>query len=131
LLGVVPLVQRPGLVDALVALEPDQPRSGDLGDGLGQLRLADAGRALDEKRLAEAVGEEDGRGDRGRGQIAGLGEASGDFVDGTEHGASGGSRVVCRCAATYLSACSPSLSPGIRCSRKLVHRSVSSWAPAR
>ena len=36
----VPLVQRAGLVDALVALQPDQPGAGALGDGTGQLAFA-------------------------------------------------------------------------------------------
>ena len=62
----------------------DQSGSGDLRDGLGEFRLADPGGALHEERLAEAVGQEDGRGDRGRRQIAGLGEARGDVVDGCE-----------------------------------------------
>jgi hypothetical protein len=84
LLGVVPLVQRAGLVDALVALQPHQPGPRHLGDGLGEFRLADPGRALHEERLAEPVGEEDGGGDGGRGQIAGLGEACADIVDGRE-----------------------------------------------
>ena len=60
-LRVVPLVQRAGLVDALVALQPDQPGVRRRRDRLGQLGLADPGRALDEQRLAEAVGEEDRR----------------------------------------------------------------------
>ena len=51
LLLVVPLVQRLGLVEPLVALEADQAGAGDLGDRLGQLRLAGAGRTLDEDRL--------------------------------------------------------------------------------
>ena len=46
LLGVVPLVERAGLVDALVALQTDQPGAGRLRDGAGQLGLADPGRAL-------------------------------------------------------------------------------------
>ena len=46
LLGVVPLVERARLVDALVALQPDQAGAGGLGDRLGQLGLADPGRAL-------------------------------------------------------------------------------------
>ncbi len=80
----VPLVQRPGLVDPLVALQAHQSRPGDLGHGLGEFGLADSGGALHQQRLAEAVGEEDGRGDRGRGQIAGLGQTCADVVDGCE-----------------------------------------------
>ena len=55
LLAVVPLVQRLGLVEALVALEPDQAALGGAAERLGQLGLAHAGRALDEHRLAELV----------------------------------------------------------------------------
>ena len=53
LLLVVPLVERPRLVEALVALQPDQLGAGGLGDGLGQLGLAHAGRAFDEQWLAQ------------------------------------------------------------------------------
>ena len=38
LLLVVPLVEGLRLVEALVALQADQPRAGDLGDALGELR---------------------------------------------------------------------------------------------
>ena len=54
LLLVVPLVQRLGLVEALVALEADQAGAEHLGHRLGQLGLAGAGRALDQDRLAAA-----------------------------------------------------------------------------
>ena len=57
LLAVVPLVQRLGLVQALVALQADQPASGRPGERLGELGLADAGRALDQHRLAQALRE--------------------------------------------------------------------------
>lgn len=96
LLGVVPLVQRAGLVDALVALEPDEPGVRHLGDGLGQLGLADPGGPLDQERLAEPVGEEDGGGDGPRRQVAGGGEPLGDVVHGAEesgrHGCPPGER---------------------------------------
>ena len=78
LLLVVPLVQRARLVEALVALQADERRAGRLGDRLGQLGLADAGRALDEQRLAEPVGEEDGRRDGVVGEVAGGGQPLGD-----------------------------------------------------
>ena len=54
LLLVVPLVERLGLVEALVALQADQAGAGHLGHRLGQLGLAGAGRALDQDRLAAA-----------------------------------------------------------------------------
>ena len=59
LLLVVPFVEGLGLVEALVALEPDQVASGDLGQRLGQLGLPDPGWPLDQDRLVEAVGEKD------------------------------------------------------------------------
>jgi hypothetical protein len=86
LFGVVPLVQGPGLVDALVALQTHQPCLSDLRHGLGELGLADSGRPFHKERLAQAVGEEDGRGDRGRREVTGLGETRGDVVDGCEQG---------------------------------------------
>ena len=55
LLAVVPLVQRLGLVEALVALQPHELAAEVGGERLGELGLADAGRALDEHRLAELV----------------------------------------------------------------------------
>ena len=58
LLAVVPLVQRLGLVEALVALQADQLAAGRARDRLRQLGLADARGALDQHRLAETAGEE-------------------------------------------------------------------------
>ena len=84
LLGVVPLVERAGLVDALVALQPDQPRAGGLGDRLGQLGLADPGRPLDQQRLAQPIGQEDGGGDGGGGQVADAGQPVGHLGDRAE-----------------------------------------------
>jgi hypothetical protein len=84
LLAVVPLVQGPGLVDPLVALQPDQPGAGDRRDCLGQLGLAHAGGPLDEQRLAEPVGEEDGRRGRRIGQVADPGEPLTDLGRGAE-----------------------------------------------
>src|SRR4051794_27593766 len=63
LLLVVPLVQRLGLVESLVALETDEPSTGHLGDGLGELRLARPGRALDQHRLLQPIGEVHDAGD--------------------------------------------------------------------
>ena len=75
LLLVVPLVQRLGLVEALVALQPDEPGAGDLGDRLGELGLADAGRSLDQHRLLEPVGEVHDARDAGVGQVVGPAQA--------------------------------------------------------
>jgi hypothetical protein len=47
-------------VDTLVALEPDQPRTGGAGERLGDLGLPDAGLALEQQRLLERRGEVDG-----------------------------------------------------------------------
>src|SRR5581483_538389 len=69
LLLVVPLVERLGLVEALVALQPDEAAAGQLGDRLGQLGLAGAGRALDEHRLLQPVGQVDDPGDALVGQV--------------------------------------------------------------
>ena len=52
---VVPLIQSAGLIQPLVALKADEPRSGDLGDGLGELRLAGSGRTLDQDGLAQPM----------------------------------------------------------------------------
>src|SRR3712207_9363148 len=46
------------LVEALVALQAHERPVEVAGERLGELGLADAGRALDEHRLAEARGEE-------------------------------------------------------------------------
>src|SRR4051812_45586513 len=82
LLAVVPLVQRLGLVEALIALQAHEGALQVPAQGLGQLGLADAGRALDEHGLAEARGQE--RDERGRlaWQVAGLREAVADVVGG-------------------------------------------------
>jgi hypothetical protein len=55
---VVPLVQRLGGIDALVALQADQRRLEHRGERLGRLSLADACLALEQQRLGEAQAEE-------------------------------------------------------------------------
>ncbi len=84
LLLVVPLVEGLGLVEALVALQPDQPGARDRGDGLGELGLADTRRALDEHRLLEPVGEEHDAGDAGVGEVVDVAQALDDVVDALE-----------------------------------------------
>jgi hypothetical protein len=82
LLAVVPLVQRLGLVEALVALQPHQLAAEVLGERLGQLGLADAGRSLDEHGLAQPRGEER---DERRGlarKVAHRAQAGRHFCDG-------------------------------------------------
>ncbi len=58
LLAVVPLVQRLGLVEPLVALQADQLAPGGARERLGQLGLADPRRTLDQDRLLKPLGEE-------------------------------------------------------------------------
>ena len=55
---VVPLVQRLGGVDPVVALQPDQRRVEDRRERLARLGLADAGLALQQQRLRKAEAEE-------------------------------------------------------------------------
>ena len=81
LLAVVPLVQRLGLVEPLVALQAHEPAVEVLRQRLRQLGLADARRALDEHRLAEPGGQEgDQRGGLAR-QVADGAQAGGDILD--------------------------------------------------
>ena len=63
LLGILPLVERLGLVEPFVALQADELGRQRRRQHLGQLGLADAGRTLDEDRLLHAIGEEHGGGD--------------------------------------------------------------------
>src|SRR4051794_30794207 len=77
---VVPVVQRLVDVDALVALEADQPRAGGRGERLGDLRLPDARLALDQQRLAELGGEEDRGGQGAVGEVALLAQRLADRV---------------------------------------------------
>jgi len=75
LLAVVPLVERLGLVLALVALQPQQPAPGGLGEAECELGLADAGGTLEQDRLVEPGLEEDGGGQPVVDEVAVLGEA--------------------------------------------------------
>ena len=61
LAGIVPLVERLGRVDALVALQPDQRRVEHGGQRLGRLGLADAGLAFEQQRLRQPHGAEQRR----------------------------------------------------------------------
>src|SRR3954454_18327629 len=82
LLAVVPLVQRLGLVEALVALQAHEPAVEVVRQRARELGLPDAGGALDEDRLAALCGEE--RDERGRlaGEIADRAQAGVDVFDG-------------------------------------------------
>ena len=74
LLLVVPLVERPGLVETLVALEPDQLRARRAGDRLGQLGLAHTCRPLDEQWLLQRSREVGRRGRRRVGEVPDRGQ---------------------------------------------------------
>ena len=81
LAGVVPLVERLRRVDALVALEPDEPTTEERRQDLGDLGLADTGLALEEQRPVEREREEDGRGESAVGQVALRAERRLQFLD--------------------------------------------------
>jgi hypothetical protein len=57
---VVPVIESVVEVDALVALEPDQPRPGRTGQRLRHLGLAHAGLPLEQQRLLQCGREIDG-----------------------------------------------------------------------
>ena len=84
LLRVVPLVECTSLVDALVALQAYQLGACRLGYRARQLGLTDTGRALDEQRFAQTIGQEDCRRGGLVGQIAGFGQPFDHVVDGRE-----------------------------------------------
>jgi hypothetical protein len=91
---VVPVVDRVVQVDALVALQPDQARTGGGRERPRDLGLADAGLALEQERLLERGREEHGRGEPGVGQVAIAGERLRDVVGRLEaHGGDGRRRL--------------------------------------
>ena len=77
LLAVVPLIEGLRLVEALVALEPDEARPEGRRGGLGELGLARAGRPLHQHGLVEPVGEVDDGGDLVVGEVPDAAEALG------------------------------------------------------
>ena len=79
---VVPLVDRVREVDALVALEADQPRAQHLGHDLGRLSLADARLTLDEERLLQLESQKDGRRQGTVADVAALAQTLLDVLDG-------------------------------------------------
>ena len=86
LLAVVPVVQRLGLVLTLVALQAHQAPAGGQRERLGQLGLADPGRALQEQRLVEPGQQEHARREPLVGKVAVLGEPTDDLVNVGELG---------------------------------------------
>src|SRR4051812_25130733 len=81
LLAVVPLVERFRLVEALVALQAHEAAPEVLRQRAGELRLADAGRTLDEDRLAELRGQVGDERGRLAWEVADGAQARGDVVD--------------------------------------------------
>ena len=82
LLGVVPLVEGGGDVEALVALEANERRVEQLGHDVGYLGLADAGAAFYQQGALQRLRHEYGRGDGRVGDVvAGL-QFADDFSDG-------------------------------------------------
>ena len=83
---VVPLVDRRGDVEALVALQPDQRPLQRLGQHLGDLGLADAGLAFAEQRPAELQGEEQDGGEAAVGDVVAALQQLERGVDGRGFG---------------------------------------------
>ena len=75
---VVPVIERAGNVDALVALQADQARAGRRRERLRGLGLADPGLALEQQRLLERGREEDRDRERLVGEVALRGERLAD-----------------------------------------------------
>ncbi|NCL74288.1 hypothetical protein AIIKEEIJ_01731 [Rhodococcus sp. YH1] len=86
LLGVVPLVQRAAVVEALVALQPHQPAPAGGGERLGQLGLADAGRALEQQGPLERGGEVDDDRELVVGDVVVAAQRVGEFRSAGEAG---------------------------------------------
>ena len=86
LLRILPLVERLGLVEPLVALQANELGRERRGQRLGELGLADAGRPLDEDRLLHAVGEVDRGGDAAVAHVVVGAQARDDVVDAGEGG---------------------------------------------
>ena len=98
LLAVVPLVERLGLVEALVALQAHERAAEVARERLRQLGLADARRALDEDRLAQPRGQVGDQGGGFAGQVAGLAQAGGDLLGGLRLLACSRRRSLVRCS---------------------------------
>ena len=81
---VVPLVQRLGGVDALVALQPHQGRVERRSQSLGRLGLADAGLAFEQQWLREARRAEQRCREALVGQVVDVVELAAQLVDCVE-----------------------------------------------
>ena len=84
--GVIPFIDRGRDIEALVALQPDQPPPERRREHLGDLGLADAGLAFEEDRPAHLQGQEKHGAKRAVGQIIGLGEQIDRGVDRGRNG---------------------------------------------
>ena len=110
---IVPLVERLGGGEPLVALQPDQRRVQHGGQRLGRLGLADPGLALQQDRLAHPHGQEQRRRSGSVGEVAGRGQrrrerrrrAAGRSARRSE---SGHPCVRYRCGSSVKAACSRS-----------------------
>ena len=79
--GVVPLIDGGGDVEALVALQADQPAAERGGQHLGDLGLADAGLAFEKQRPAHLQRQIKHGAERAVGEIFGLGQKRDGGVD--------------------------------------------------
>ena len=86
---IVPLVDRRVDVEALIALQPDQPRAQARREDLRELRLADARLALEEERPGELEGEERRRRERAVADVVAGEERVLDPLDRAEGGRAG------------------------------------------
>src|SRR5687768_1848516 len=87
LFRVLPFVEGLRFVEALVALEPNQLTVERAGEDLGELALADAGRALDEDGFLQASGQKyDGR-DRATADVVLRCETLDHLIHALEHAA--------------------------------------------
>ena len=84
--GVVPLIDRGRDVEALVALQPDQPAAERRRQHLGDLGLADAGLAFEEQRPAHLERQEQHGRERPVGEIVAAAEQLERVVDRGRNG---------------------------------------------
>src|ERR1700737_4817113 len=134
LLAVVPFVEGLRLVLALVALQPQQPPPGRRRQCLGQLRLADTRRPLNEQRLVEPRQQENRSGEALVGDVALAGERVTHLPNGIEHAQSSSSRLPfmqCSTTGRTVSKVHSLALPGVQASPStwLVIRSTSAASP--
>ena len=91
--GVIPLIDRGGDVETLVALQPDQPAAEGGRQHLGDLGFADAGLTLEEDWPAHLQREIKHRAERAVGKIFGLGQEVDRGVDRRRERTGGRNRV--------------------------------------